>query len=439
MFGKLAKVPQTFRLTFERKKDMLVRILLQEGNDILTESLAVLTSLFPDAELSIFSYAERKICASTALNPDVVEEISTLLKGRNVSQEIISYESGQEQLLRNGVVRMTYVPLIAGGRCIGALSIEFYEKSDVVECNERQDVFNLVTVALQQYELRKESGVALYMDSATRMPGRDYLIEQLNKRVLQKQMECCVGVISLANADALNLSEGMAAVDHRLRSIGEQLKKEYGENAYRLGGRKFAVVFEGDLYTGTYALEQTVDRILESDKKIVTSNVITTLRDDAYRTIYLCESNLKDVMQNVVVVVRDVNSSSYEDEFNKVNETYIVNEAKAVPVEEPAEDVSFSYADFERVTFEELKQEHDGELPPMHEAEDAAEPAEEVETSCEDVEESDAGMQEWSEEKSENQNSAECFAEKKEETVSSGDENYSEEKLQELYNRFFQM
>lgn len=319
-----------------QKSARMVKMMLRDSEDMLDEALALIFPLFGDVELSVT--VSGKLLSCTALNADIREAIEMETKNLSSSKEIVTYDRNSLKLLRPGIQEICIIPLQTGLEKESRLIIEFYSKKSFFDIDKYSYLLNLFTLLVKQYQLNHKASVALRLDSATLLPTREALVERLvdiNKRGIKR---ACLGIISLSNAAELNRTEGMSVVDGLLKGIGAELNSQMPDNVYRMGGTKFAIVFLGDIYSVVPSLESLVDRVLMLDKRIITANVVSPLYDEPYKTIYICESHLRENGEDVVTVVRhepDVNMGMAQD-------MYIVNE----PVD--ADDAS--YADFEEAT-----------------------------------------------------------------------------------------
>lgn len=342
-----------------QKIERLISMLLRGDDDLLDEALALVYPLFGDAELSFYNMGTKHIMASTALNCDVRDAIEYQLSHLPKIDRVEYFDKKSLKIFRPGIVKLCIVPLYFNEDKKTVFVIEHYSKTSGMSLEKLETLFALLTVIVRQYDLSCQNRVSLRLDSLTRLPSRDALTDRLKAMCENGAKHACLGIISLSNAAELNRNEGLAFVDGLIKGIGVELENHMPNNVYRLGGTKFAIVFSGELYACCSSLESIVDRILLLDKKIITSNVIAPLQEDAYKTLYVCESHLKTTKEDIVTVVRYTPPIDFSSAGEQVNDILLVKE----PVSASTKETSYEENEVQSFSEEQVDTDEDYTYP----------------------------------------------------------------------------
>lgn len=286
-----------------QKASRMIDMMLADGDDMIDEALALMFPLFADAELSVL--VDGKILSSTVLNTDNREAIELELSFINKVESTMTFDSASYVRFRPGIKKVVVSPIKVGLKNKCFFVVEFYSKMASFDEDKYGFVLKLFSLLVKQYHLNHQSNIALRLDSVTMLPMREALIDSLRDCGKKSNRECCLAILSLSNAAELNRTYGMSVVDEILKGIGVELHNMLKDRVYRIGGTKFAIILYGDIYSVVPDLECVVDRVLDLDKRIVTSTVVAPVSDEPYKSIFVCESNLKHCTEDTVTIVRN--------------------------------------------------------------------------------------------------------------------------------------
>lgn len=336
-----------------KRKELTELIAFGDGN-LLEQAVSVLYSLFDSSELSIFDMEHGKLLATTALNDDVKVAIHSLLSRESRLKEPLYVRMGDSHLFRTGVKQMEIIPLGRDGRF--CLCAESYSYKSFPDDDHMQEIYMLLSIISEIQAIKEYASMVSQIDRRTQLQNRDALMERMLKlfeNTAYKDM--CLGIICLSNVAELNKTYGIDTVDEFLLRMASGIGKSVQGGAYRIGGTKFAVLIRGELYASAAKLESLVDHLHDINRHIVISAVITSLYEDAYKSMYICESHLKTAEQDVVTVVRDAADKEFLKEFEKVTETYTVNDLREC-VEEVEKEQPYYGDEGVEIPFPEWKQ-----------------------------------------------------------------------------------
>ena len=330
------------RETIKQKTNRLIDIAIDEGEDMLIEALSLIHPVFGEADCTIFNFKKAELLVSTVYNEDILDAVRTELSSIVEYEEIEGfrkYDKKKLRRLRPGVMQLGIVPLFTKKNKELVLAVEYYSKYDGIALEKLDELFKVLTLVTRNAYLAGIGQNALRIDGSTMLPNRDALVERLSSSINMGVKQCCLGIISLANAQHLTEKLGGAETDRLLRSVGMELGKMMPGSVYRVGGTKFGIVISGDIYYARPILEGLIDRILMlnenlTNEQIITANVLAPLSEDAYATIAICEKNLKYTDEDVVTIVRGMAAEAFEAEYRDVCDTFLDAAYKEVPAEE---------------------------------------------------------------------------------------------------------
>ena len=357
---KLKKKKKLNSSVVDQKIARLAAVIANSGSDALEEILAALLSVFPECELTLYDRKNADMLACTSLNEDVVAYIGALLKKGSLFSDIQIFSREDGHFLRQGVSAMKIIPVLSKPGEDIIFCIENYENDSFPEDELLYPIYQLIGAGVKVFKMVDQTNNMIKIDSATKLPTRDALIDQLKYLVDNEISDMCLGIISISNIQRLNYTDGLEAVDVLLKRVALDLERMLPRRVYRLGGTKFAVILPYDVYGACACLESMVDSVLRLEKRMITANVLTPVRDDAYGTIFVCESHLKTCEDDIITIVRDKADIDYQKTCQDVTETYFVKNAVAVPDEN---EKFYSNVDVAVNSAEELHREHMEQVP----------------------------------------------------------------------------
>lgn len=317
-----------------------------EEDDFFDESLAVIYSLLPNVEITIYDKEKEQILGSSAANIDVLDAImieAKRLTAKFKGEEIRIFETSDGICFRAGVKKVGVVPLFTRTLKEHLLLVEYYSGTMAISLDRFQDLFDTLTLSIRFMCSQNYSQKRLGYDCVTELPTRDALIEQLTKVAAKNDNEslnACLAIISISNATDLNRTLGIRYVDDIIRGFGRELRHIMPGQVFRIGGTKFGMIVPGDIYYSVPVVESVLDRVLQLDDHVVTASVVAEIEHDIYHTVYTCESHLKNAQEDVVSVVRRPVEPGMAKEYQEVNDTYFVKNCRCVAEpEEKEEDI----------------------------------------------------------------------------------------------------
>jgi diguanylate cyclase (GGDEF)-like protein len=180
--------------------------------------------------------------------PDRVEgvvaaEDSTVVEAMRVQQTV-------GHMLPSGVLQLV-VPLVAGGRALGALEVTLRAPLGVDDVKILELLAAAAAVALQNAHLYQETQRLATTDPLTGLSNYRHFHELLSLEVQRaRRMEYAVGllIMDLDHFKLVNDRHGHPAGDEALRQIAALLRKRLRRTDIvgRIGGEEFAAVLPGD-------------------------------------------------------------------------------------------------------------------------------------------------------------------------------------------------
>lgn len=178
----------------------------------------------------------------------------------NVEGSVAARESTVVESIRDGhtVGRMATsgalqlaVPLVAGGRALGALEVHLAAPLGVDDVKVVELLAATAAVALQNARLYQETQRLATTDSLTGLSNYRHFHELLALEVQRaRRMDYPIGflVMDLDHFKLINDRHGHPAGDSTLRLVAEQLRKRLRRTDVvgRIGGEEFAVILPGD-------------------------------------------------------------------------------------------------------------------------------------------------------------------------------------------------
>lgn len=306
----------------------LCELILKNEDDMLDEILAEIYPYFENTDLTLYDCKGEKLLASTALNEDILDAIRyecRILNKRNHETEFYLYDHESFKNMRPNVQKIAIVPMFTKMEKDIVLCIEIYSDFDQRLYKYLHMPLQLLAIGVEVYSLTLIRDASLGRDKPTNLLMRDSLITKLEELCVNSDRNFCLGIIAISNVANLNETVGAAVVDDLLRGIGIELNNQMYGRVYRIGGTKFACIFQGDVYGAYAVMENLVDRILMLDGRIITSNVLTPVADGAYETLYICESHLKYTEEDVIRVVRNKADMNFQAGYQDIKETYFAD------------------------------------------------------------------------------------------------------------------
>lgn len=316
-------VNNTFLTTIKGSRILLdtakkiTQLILQKEDDMIQELLFYLTDVFPAADISLFDMEREMFLASTILEQEELAEssrfASSLRKSDGKVKRMTLVSPRLPAKLREHIVIAEQYPISFGaGRFF--LLCEYSKMVTPLNINHITLFLDLLSLALSRYVL----GIDESKD--TRLRGREELIHDIEHPAFPLPCDKTLAIISLRDARMLNQELGYAQVDEYLAFIKITLAENYGSKLYRVGGTKFAILFFDPVYDVHSSVVEILDRFI--DKDIPVSAVLTPL-EDIYSALYICESYLKKVQINAVVVVREKDSKAELATSEELSNVYL--------------------------------------------------------------------------------------------------------------------
>lgn len=302
---------------FQNKEDFLIKLLADNSYDILREALAAILPLFGDVDLTIFDMSAMKSVESTIINQDDLTELTALLSHFIVRGN----EFLPKNVLRRAVTEAYSLSIRIGDDARYVLIVESYDIERRLPRPERFDtICTLLGLAVKLHLLQSQNAVSVGLDGLTGIPGREALVRELSKR---NEKSYVLGVLGVMNLDFLNASNGGVWTDEVLREVASQLTLAFGEHCYRISGAKFSIIFESDVYTARSELEKFYDVLLGQQRELKLAAAVTLGRKDPYQTIFLCEKNLQQSTDCVVILHSNTKKEDMEA-YSRMEATYTV-------------------------------------------------------------------------------------------------------------------
>ena len=354
---------------YGNKVSLLIDNIVSNGDSVIEEAVAIACSIFPESEISVYDSESATLLGTTTYNQDIKTEIAFVLSTYGALQEPIAVKKNERKKIRENVSEMHLFPLFFEEKKVGLLCVEAYEEFSMPEKEELYDVLKLFSITVWSKLQREKKARLLELDQATLLPTRDTLLEHMKELVTDGVQDKSFGLICLSNLAQLNKSMGLHEVDYLIKRVSDEICALRKSHVYRLGGAKFAFLFQNDLYNAAHTMERIVDGIMKTDKRIVTKNIVTPLREGAYETIYVAESYLKCAKEDVISIVRESCSEADIPRYQKVSEVYMEEDVRPAPEPEPKK---YYDVEMELVSEKTVLEEHE-ELLPNAENKDTAE------------------------------------------------------------------
>lgn len=148
-----------------------------------------------------------------------------------------------EKLRRQGIERLIATPIYHGGRLIGYLCADNYERDDRINTVAVFEIVSyFIAAKLANHRLVMELNHLSRYDALTGLRNRNALSMAVDALM---QHPSCVGIVyaDVNGLKEINDTRGHQAGDEALQRAPHLLAKCYGsENAYRMGGDEFLVL-----------------------------------------------------------------------------------------------------------------------------------------------------------------------------------------------------
>ncbi len=174
---------------------------------------------------------------------DVVAEDSTVVEAMRDQHTV-------GRMLPSGVLELV-IPLVAGGRALGALEVTLRAPLGVDDVKILELLAAAAAVALQNAHLYQETQRLATTDPLTGLSNYRHFHELLRYEVQRaRRMEYAVGllIMDLDHFKQVNDRHGHPAGDQALRQIADLLRKRLRRTDIigRIGGEEFAAILPGD-------------------------------------------------------------------------------------------------------------------------------------------------------------------------------------------------
>ena len=294
----------------------IAELITQKEPDMLQEILFYLIDVFDGADISLFDMEREIFLATTILEGEEMESAShfaSCLKMTDSVRRMSTLSLRLPAKFREHILLIEQYPIKFGqGRYF--LLCEYNKIFKPKDEHFAELFLSLLSIALGSYEL----GMDVAKD--TKLRGREELINVLEHPLTPLPCDKSLAVIALRDARMLNKELGHAQVDEYLAFIKATLVNHYGAKVYRIGGTKFAVLFFDPVYDIHGSVIEILDRFIEKD--IPVAAVLTPV-EDIYSAIFLCETYLKKVQPDSVVVVREKGNQAELASSEQLSEIYL--------------------------------------------------------------------------------------------------------------------
>jgi diguanylate cyclase (GGDEF)-like protein len=232
---------------------------LDSLSDLLTYQTAAIYLVDPESDTLPRLRAAREFDGSDVeglIAPQDSTVVEAMREGHTVGRMIAS-----------GALQLA-VPLLAGGRALGALEVHLAAALGVDDVKVMELLAATAAVALQNARLYQETQRLATTDSLTGLSNYRHFHELLALEVQRaRRMEYPIGflVMDLDHFKSVNDQHGHPAGDRALQQVAEQFRKRLRRTDVvgRIGGEEFAVILPGDSLDEVSVVAEKLRRAVE--------------------------------------------------------------------------------------------------------------------------------------------------------------------------------
>ncbi len=295
-----------------QKRDMLLRMLLEENSDFLLceEALNVLYDVFGDVDLTLVenSNSTINVLATTLNNEDNINALTNMVKYYLLKNGDRLAETVQIKA-RPDVYETKILALSTGKDILTYLIVDVYDEGYVIDKDALKEIFDVLSLLVRVSVLERDRVKAYKVDNLTRVYTRDSLIKDISNVIeadVLDSADVCLAALYISNAHDINKTKGYKYMDELLLKIARILvAKEKKGYVYRIGGMKFAIFAKKSLQEMYVIVNDVFEDIKELDPNVFCTAAIIPVLDDPYRTVYGAECNLKETDNFKIALYRD--------------------------------------------------------------------------------------------------------------------------------------
>lgn len=338
----------------DRLLPTMIRVMMENEDNVVYELLQVLSAAFGECCLSIIKVADRTVVFTTeekALHDEMVhmaQSIKDVCKNRYY---LINQKNNV--WFREGYYCIRTIPLMYANRTKYVLVVEQEENITM----EMDRAIGLLAIAVHVQMMEKEIVESYYVDSMTGLPNRDSLI-----RFLENPKELTfVGMFYLRNAKEILFNSNYEGLDKVVRTAVGIIGEVYQGMLFRISEDKLAVCMGLDLFSSVSSMQNCIDKLVQVLPESVFSASIISVKvsNELYKILYACEKACTEASKDTVTVIRSIENmdDSAREEDVYVSGTYKEKDVVDVTVEEVKADEMQGVVNKENGAVEEAEEE----------------------------------------------------------------------------------
>lgn len=309
------------------KDDLILDDVLQQMVSMrkggLRDTLLRLRNVSCNTELTVCYFQNKRVILSTVTEDNIDHIQKTAATVKDLGKKRISINQVKNILIkkenriyiRPGVCMVTIFPIFYGDELCYFLIAESYENQpDTRGWHADDRLLKLLGVEIRLHCL--ETAGEQVMDRLTTLPVRDSLIQFINS-IDRTSMELSLHffIIQLNNLQELNDEYGYKFGDETLKKIAFCLKKFFLVNIYRISGKRFLLIRQGNVYDIRLLLEDALALLRKLDARFAFSAVITPIYDNPFHSLSVCERSIKRTDIEPAIIIREFDTGIESDSF----------------------------------------------------------------------------------------------------------------------------
>jgi len=305
-----------------KNEDQILNDVLQQMVSLykggLRDTLLLLRTALCNVELTVCNYQDKRVILSTVSEDNINQVQKTAASVKNLGKKCISMNRAKNMLLRKanrihigpGICMVTIFPIFYGDElCYFLIAESHQEELRLQGWNIDNKLLKLLGVGIRLHCL--ETAKEQVLDRLTGLPLRDDLtrfIYGISKA--SKELSLHFSVIQLSNLQQLNDEYGYSFGDEALKKTAFCLKKYFPVNIYRVSGKKFLIIRQGNVHDVRSTLENVLTLLRKLDSRYVFSVAITPVYDNPFYALSVCERSMKRTDIEAPVIVRECDADT---------------------------------------------------------------------------------------------------------------------------------